>query len=187
MARCIKYVHTNIVAKNWKRLAEFYISVFDCMLKPPERILSGKWLDRLTCTKNSHIEGVHLLLPGYGAKGPTLEIFQYAKNRRRRPPRINRPGFAHIAFSVENVMRMLSRVTRSGGSQVGELVKTDIDGVGIINVVYARDPEGNIIELQNWAPPRQIVRPPRDKGSYSKLAKTPVGTVTNKKLRSAQR
>jgi len=32
----------------------------------------------------------------------------------------------------------------------GELVEKQIEGVGIIECVYTTDPEGNIIEIQNW-------------------------------------
>lgn len=40
----IKYVHTNIIAKDWKRLADFYIQVFNSKPLYPERDLSGKWI-----------------------------------------------------------------------------------------------------------------------------------------------
>jgi hypothetical protein len=33
---------------------------------------------------------------------------------------------------------------------VGEIVTTNIQDAGSITFVYARDPEGNIIELQKW-------------------------------------
>jgi len=33
---------------------------------------------------------------------------------------------------------------------VGQLVDAAIPGVGKITVVYAKDPEGNIIEIQKW-------------------------------------
>ena len=39
----------------------------------------------------------------------------------------------------------------AGGSTVGDVVTTQVDGVGFLRVVYARDPEGNIIELQKWS------------------------------------
>jgi predicted enzyme related to lactoylglutathione lyase len=32
-----RYVHTNIVSTDWRRLAGFYTSVFGCELVPPER------------------------------------------------------------------------------------------------------------------------------------------------------
>jgi lactoylglutathione lyase len=45
---------------------------------------------------------------------------------------------------------MLLKVKRNGGSTVGNEVSAEIGGVGFINVVYARDPEGNIIEIEKW-------------------------------------
>lgn len=38
----------------------------------------------------------------------------------------------------------------NGGSKFGEIVERAIPGVGKITFTYARDPEGNLIELQNW-------------------------------------
>ncbi len=146
----IKFVHTNLVARDWKRLVRFYVTVFGCQPKPPERSLEGGWLDELTSLKNPHVDGVHLRLPGFNSDGPTLEVFQYSKSRKQGTPSINQPGFAHIAFRVRSVKQMLSKVKRNGGSSVGNPVSTTIAGVGKINVVYARDPEGNIIELQKW-------------------------------------
>ena len=37
----IRYVHTNLIARDWKKLAKFYVKVFGCKLKPPERNLKG--------------------------------------------------------------------------------------------------------------------------------------------------
>ena len=73
----IKYKHTNLIAKDWKQLSNFYQSVFKCKPIPPERDLSGNWLDRITDIQAAHITGIHLRLPGFGDDGPTLEIFQY--------------------------------------------------------------------------------------------------------------
>jgi lactoylglutathione lyase len=147
----MKYVHTNLVSKDWRSLALFYIKVFKCKRKPPVRKLNGEWLDRLTSIKNAYIEGIHLELPGYGQKvGPTLEVFQYANQKGSILQKVNRPGFGHIAFSAKNVGSTLEKVKKYGGSTVGELVDTAIKGVGRIQVVYARDPEGNIVEIQKW-------------------------------------
>ena len=146
----IKYVHTNLVASDWLGLAEFYINVFGCKGKPPQRNLEGAWLDSLTSLKNVHIRGIHLLMPGYGRSGPTLEIFQYSGRRRKALPQTDQPGFGHIAFAVTNVGQMIKRLEKNGGSLVGKRITTTIEGVGRLDVVYARDPEGNIIELQKW-------------------------------------
>ena len=145
-----RFVHTNLVAVDWKSLASFYIKVFGCKPKPPERHLDGPWLDDLTSIRKAHIHGVHLLLPGYDKQGPTLEVFQYSPKRSKKLLAINLPGYAHIAFAVRNVPQMLQKVERNGGSKVGKLISASVEGVGPIEVVYARDPEGNIIELQKW-------------------------------------
>jgi|SRR5271157_519500 len=150
MKAIAKYVHTNLVAANWKELAEFYIKVFGCKRKPPERKLKGGWLDSLTSIRNARIEGMYLSLPGYKKDGPTLEIFQYSRIKGTRAPSVSHPGFGHIAFAVPDVKAALARVKRHGGSAVGSLISITIEGVGHIEVVYARDPEGNVVELQKW-------------------------------------
>ena len=48
MKSWVEYVHANIIAQNWKNLAQFYIDVFDCVPVYPERDLAGDWIDRLT-------------------------------------------------------------------------------------------------------------------------------------------
>lgn len=149
-----KFSHVNIVSRDWRALADFYIKVFNCRPKPPERNLSGDWLDKLTDLQDAHIQGIHLLLPGgddgEDSTGPTLEIFQYDHNKANSHKNINLEGFGHIAFAVENVQEKLQLLLEHGGSTVGELIDTEIAGVGKISVVYAKDPEGNIIELQKW-------------------------------------
>ena len=69
---------------------------------------------------------------------------------KRKTKRINKEGFTHIAFSVSNVEKCLKLVKEKGGSEIGKVVKKKIKGVGKIEVVYAKDPEGNIIEIQKW-------------------------------------
>ena len=145
-----KYVHTNLIARDWKRLVRFYSEVFGCEPKGPERDMSGAWLDDVTSLRDAHLTGVHLRLPGYGGDGPTLEIFGYDQLIESELPAPNRCGFAHIAFAVDNVDEALQAVIDAGGGAVGNIAATKVDGVGTLRVVYARDPEGNIVELQKW-------------------------------------
>ena len=147
----IRYTHTNIVSTDWKKLAAFYIEVLDCRPVPPERNLSGKWLDQGTGVKSASIEGMHLRLPGFGDSGPTLEIFQYERIERNYPPKANRKGFGHLAFHVDNVEEIKKKVISYGGGSLGEITKKEVPGVGLLTFVYMTDPEGNILELQNWS------------------------------------
>ncbi len=146
-----KYVHTNLIARDWKRLARFYCDVFGCEPQGPERDLSGAWLDRVSAVPHAALRGVHLRLPGCGEDGPTLEIFSYHEVVGGGDlPVANQRGFAHIAFAVDDVEAALRAVISAGGGAVGGVATTQVDGVGVLRVVYARDPEGNIIELQKW-------------------------------------
>ena len=139
-----------MIAKDWKQLSAFYQEVFGCVPIPPERDLSGEWIDKATGLSTVHISGEHLLLPGYGDDGPTLEIFNYERLAMHLDTFPNTPGFAHIAFAVDDVRATTQAIFELGGSAVGELTIREIPGAGLLTFQYVRDPEGNIVEVQNW-------------------------------------
>jgi predicted enzyme related to lactoylglutathione lyase len=145
-----RYAHTNLVARDWRRLFAFYVEVFGCQPVPPERRLEEDWVSRATGVAGVAIYGMHLRLPGFGSHGPTLEIYQYNQLAEGQAPAINRPGLGHLAFAVEDVEAALQAVLAAGGGVVGERVQVEIPGAGGLVFVYAADPEGNIIELQKW-------------------------------------
>ena len=144
---CI-YRHTNIVARDWRKLSQFYETVFDCVRVPPERDLAGSWLEKGTGVVGAELSGVQLRLPGHGETGPTLEIFQYSENEEKLPPAANREGICHLAFEVDNVAEAVDEVLANGGHKVGEVTSFDVEGIGTISFVYIADPEGNMIEIQ---------------------------------------
>lgn len=146
----IKFAHTNIISKDWKRLADFYIQVFGCKPVFPERDLKGTWLDKATNIEDAHIRGIHLALPGYDKNPPTIEIFQYDHVIEKSESMPNRKGYGHIAFRVDDVDEVLKKLLETGGTLLGEVVETEIANAGYIRFVYAKDIDGNIIELQSW-------------------------------------
>src|SRR5512136_380465 len=123
-----RFAHVNLIARDWRRLADFYSRVFGWEPVPPERDLSGAWLDTATGMSAARICGVHLRLPGHGSNGPTLEIFQYHHSAERPAPVLNRPGFGHIALAVADVVAARDAVAAAGGGTVGDLVSVDIPG-----------------------------------------------------------
>ena len=145
-----KYVHTNLIAEDWRALAGFYQDVFGCVPVPPERDFEGEALDAGTGLQGARLQGVHLRLPGYGDDGPTLEIFNYNQLERRPPTAVNRPGFGHIAFAVDDVYTAREAVLAAGGRAVGEVVTLEVAGGAQVTWCYVTDPEGNVIELQAW-------------------------------------
>ncbi len=147
----IIFGHVNIIARDWKKLSTFYEDIFGCIPVPPERNLSGEWIEKGTGVPNATIRGVHLKLPGYDTGGPTLEIFQYGTNKKRIEAAINREGLAHIAFRVDNIEAIRDKVLKEGGKLVGEIVTVSIEGARKVTFLYLTDPEGNLVELQKWS------------------------------------
>lgn len=152
MAVTARFAHINIVAQDWRRLAEFYEQVLGCVRVPPQRDLRGRWLEEGTGVSRAEIQGIHLRLPGYGGNGPTLEIFQYSPQAGRPDMAVNRPGLAHIAFAVDDVQAARGAVLAAGGSAVGKVVSLPVPGTGTVTFAYVTDLENNIIELQRWSP-----------------------------------
>ncbi|MDE7251608.1 MAG: VOC family protein [Acetatifactor sp.] len=144
-----RYVHTNIIARDFQKLVDFYKDVFQCKSIGETRDLRGQWLDQLTGIPNAHIMGEHLCLPGYGEDHPTLEIFSYDRMTESEHS-VNTCGIAHLAFEVDDVEATLQRLLEKGGKQIGEVVKAEYEDGRNAVFVYAADCEGNIIELQSW-------------------------------------
>jgi predicted enzyme related to lactoylglutathione lyase len=150
MIASAKYAHTNLVARDWRSLARFYQDVFGCTPVPPERDFSGPELEAGTGVSGARLQGVHLRLPGQGPEGPTLEVFQYSELADSEPA-VNRPGFAHIAFSVASVEDARTDVLLHGGTAVGDIVTLTTTTGSRVIWCYVRDPEGNVVELQSWS------------------------------------
>ena len=74
-----KYVHTNIMAHNWRKLATFYQEVFGCMPVPPMRDFTGEALERATKIPNAAFQGMHLRLPGLGENCRPWKFFSTAQ------------------------------------------------------------------------------------------------------------
>jgi glyoxylase I family protein len=145
-----RYVHTNLIAHDWEKLAAFYVRVFGCEPLAPKRDLGGRWLADGTAVAGARLRGQHLRLPGHGPSGPTLEIFQYDEVVAQSQPVANRAGFGHVAFAVDDVEEAVNAVVAAGGNRLGAVVRQDVEGAGELTFTYVRDPEGNLVELQTW-------------------------------------
>jgi catechol 2,3-dioxygenase-like lactoylglutathione lyase family enzyme len=118
----VRFGHTNLIARDWRRLAGFYTDLFGCALVPSERNCSGADLERGTGIPGAALTGAHPRLPGYGEHGPTLEIFTCASSQDHATPAANVLGFGHIAFQVESVPAAREHVIATGGTPAGAVV-----------------------------------------------------------------
>jgi len=145
-----RYVHTNLIARDWRALARFYQDVFGCTVVPPERDYAGPELEAGSGVPGARLSGVHLRLPGCGPDGPTLEIYQYSRLAPGVEPLVNRPGFGHVAFAVASVTDARAQVLAAGGRALGEVVTLATSTGAKVTWCYVTDPEGNALELQSW-------------------------------------
>lgn len=137
-----------MVARDADKLAGFYKKMFGCKGRRPPRTLSGEKVSRGNGLPNSEIYSVWLTLPG--VDGPFLEILEYSNTLDRPAPSVNEPGYGHISFEVEDIRAMFSSVIQAGGRPLGDI--TDLGSTEApFLVVYMRDPEGNVIELEQRA------------------------------------
>jgi catechol 2,3-dioxygenase-like lactoylglutathione lyase family enzyme len=149
-----RFGHVNLIARDWRALADFYIRVFGCEVVPPERDYSGPDLAAGTGVPDAALRGAHLRLPGHGSTGPTLEIYQYASMPPALAPAANRPGFQHIAFAVPSVVEARATILAEGGAAVGSVVTLQTADGRFVTWAYVTDPEGNMVELQSWSDAR---------------------------------
>jgi glyoxylase I family protein len=120
----VRYVHTNLIARDWQALARFYEIHFGCVPVPPERDYAGPELEAGTGVRGARVRGIHLRLPGFGNNGPTLEIFSYAPQLERGSTAANQAGLGHVAFTVDSVTQARDEVLGAGGRAVGEIVRS---------------------------------------------------------------
>ncbi len=141
----VKFTHVSMVARDTDRLAEFYKTVFGCNDLYPRERMSGELLSQGNGVPNAEIYGAWLSLPG--VDGPFLEIFEYKKAHDRPTPPVNQPGYGHISFEVEDIHATLEAVIEAGGTPLGEVTDFGTAEAPFL-YVYVRDPEGNVVELE---------------------------------------
>lgn len=79
-----------------------------------------------------------------------LEIFEFKKpsTGREGPTPLSRPGIAHICFDSDDVIADHERLAHADV----QFISAPID-VGPMRLCYCRDPDGNLVELQQITDP----------------------------------
>lgn len=133
--------HVGIVVSDLKRAVAFYRQVFD--LEPVGRqVERGDYIEQLTGIPGAELEWAKLR----GQGDCLLELLQYRSHPSAPAPdgyRADRHGCSHVALTVPDIDAALRRLAAYGLPAPRPLASPD----GTVRVVYARDPEGIILEL----------------------------------------
>ncbi len=141
----MKLKHVNLTARCANRLAAFYQDAFGFAERRPPKRLSGEHISRGNGLQNSDICVIWLSINNDDV--PFLEIMEYRNTINRQKPEVNEPGYGHLALEVRNLSESVENVLRFGGSLQGEITNFGTSEVPLL-IVYVRDPEGNILELE---------------------------------------
>ena len=180
----MKLLHVSLTARNADQLSAFYKGVFGFVDRRTPKRLSGETVTRGNGLPGSEIYAIWLHLPSDSE--PFLEILEYTKTAQRDIPAVNEPGFGHLAFEVRDLHQTVEHVLRFGGTLQGKVTNFGTEEQPHL-IVYARDSEGNILELEQPSvaesdhrtasdrrplrtakPPNQLVYPPHQ-GSHTGL------------------
>jgi predicted enzyme related to lactoylglutathione lyase len=144
----MKFAHISIAARNADKLSAFYTKVFDCEELRPPRTLSGEAVSRGNGLPNSIIYSIWLKFPDQ--KMPFLELLEYKSSVDRPEPRVDEIGISHLAFQLNDIQTTMADIVKAGGSALGEVTNFGTADEPFL-IVYMRDCEGNILELEQLA------------------------------------
>lgn len=137
--------HISLTARDADRLAAFYRETFGFEDRRPPKRLSGEAVSRGNGLPSTEIYAIWLNVTGQD--DPFLEIMEYSETISRPWPAVNELGYGHVALEVHDLTAVVENVLHFGGSLQGEITNFGT-GEKPLLIVYARDPEGNILELE---------------------------------------
>lgn len=141
----MRLAHVCLIARDAPALAEFYCAALGCSPRRPATRLSGAWVGHGIGLPEAEILSIWLNLPGGDA--PFLEIQHFASTRDHAQPQPDTPGLRHLAFVTADIEATARAILAAGGSQQGKI--TDLASAEHPGrALYMRDPEGNLIELE---------------------------------------
>lgn len=137
--------HVAVTTPDIDRLSEFYVQAFGF-----ERVSTGGWRagnrvnDAIVGLRDSAARTAFL-----SAGNVFIELFQYqappgAPSRPDRP--VNDAGYTHFCVSVTDIDAEVERLEGLGMTFHAPVPRREEMG-GVMQAMYGRDPDGNVIEL----------------------------------------
>jgi glyoxylase I family protein len=138
--------HAALCVRDLDRMVKFYCDVIGFAVVAESGWTKNDLVDSTIGLKGSAAKSVMLK-----AGNAYLEMFQYTapEAKQAEPLRPCDFGYTHIALDVVDIGSEYERLTQAGM----QFSRTPAD-FGDIRAVYGRDPEGNIVEIQEVLNPQ---------------------------------
>ncbi|WP_139176444.1 VOC family protein [Natronincola peptidivorans] len=141
-----KFRHIGLVVKDYSKMMKFYSEVLGFEIIREFEIENEDFRKGVGIS-NAKAKGAHLIVPGNNVE---IEISEYEQKIERcsELSLSNYPGYRHIAFIVENLEEAYNDLRKLGIEFISEpICVKEPKNVAGFQFVYFRDPEGNIIEI----------------------------------------
>jgi catechol 2,3-dioxygenase-like lactoylglutathione lyase family enzyme len=153
--------HTHILTGDIERSVHFYVDVLGFTQASPVRDMpTNPRMDQLLGFKSAHYKVTLLNMPGgpsYGTHVPQIEIWEvHDANSLDKAdlldksiydkPTGNFQGKGYNAYRVKDLASILPKLKAAGIRFVSDPVLRD----GVPAAIYVVDPDGQLIELDNW-------------------------------------
>lgn len=143
--------HVGITVSDFNRAVRFYWDVFGCPLiavteMPPDRVRAFFGI----ADEHARLKVGWIQLPG----GGVLELFGFEPREPKAALRWNSPGYTHLALHVRNLDRWYAHLGERGVQCLTMPTKTPAG----FSFFYARDFDGNLIELIDLGSRRMMLR-----------------------------
>jgi catechol 2,3-dioxygenase-like lactoylglutathione lyase family enzyme len=142
--------HFNIVVADLARSVKFYTEVLG-FRKTHDVVMEGEWIERIIGLKG--VKGLVAFVEPPGG-GPRLELLEYRAPAGAALPensRANTIGVRHIAFRVDDINAMATKLRSAGVTLFSDPVKVPPGVVKFVagdkSLCYFLDPDGVILEL----------------------------------------
>ncbi|WP_377473304.1 MAG: VOC family protein [Microcoleus anatoxicus] len=154
MAKVVNARHVGLVVEDLDRMILFYTQYLNFQIAWKFTIDTAAFREGVGIPDAS-ARGTHLRVPGSDIQ---IEMIEYTPKIGRSPEQSlsNCPGFRHMAFVVDDIDEMFASLQSRGVEFFSQkpILVTEPPAANGLKFVYFKDPEGNIIELnqlpKNW-------------------------------------
>ena len=140
--------HVNLVVSDMERAIRFYSEVLG-LRRGFEVILEGSWIDTVTGLSDARAHCVFMEPDDSSVRLELLQYFDPVGTTIDANSLPHTPGLRHLAFTVDDLDAVISRLRAQGVLPVSDPVEVpfSVGAMGRKRLCYFHDPDGTLLEI----------------------------------------